>query len=303
MKICENCGMEYGDDSSFCPYCDERYGVVIAENDVISADFPAYAEEFPPIGETCVKEKSFAANRDEIFRRNMLLSVIGENIPAQNETYELHKPVKVTKKINNNGEIILYAKRNTVAEIFNKIKQSPIFKHFNFGNIVCMLAFAAILLFTGKSWYDKLNAPDPFINPPFPEVSENTAEEPHTLTVPNKITVTNDSGLELKLTYKDKQAEWAYGYNFEFTNTYDHDIDRFCDEFTGAEYSDKFYALWVIDTEELEVKAIEYWDDGIPQSSRSYTVKPGETVSGYMVLNFSDTEDYKPTLEFVHTVF
>lgn len=295
MKICENCGMEYGDDGCFCPYCDERYGTVILVDDVISADFPAYSEEFSPPGESIVKKKSFTANRDEIFRRNMLISVMEENIPEQNEEYEPYKPVKITKKPNKDGEIILYAKRNTAAEILKKIKQSPLMKRLNFGKIVCTLAFAAILIYMGKSWYDGLNDLDPYINPPFPEVSENTA--------PDKITVTSDSGLELKLTYKDKQAEWAYGYNFEFTNTSDHNIDRFCDEFTGAEYSDKFYALWVIDAEELEVKAIEYWDDGIPQSSRSYTVKPGETASGYVILNFSDTEDYKPKLEFVHVVF
>lgn len=291
MKICENCGMEYGDDGSFCPYCDERYGVVIAENDVISADFPAYSEEFPVIGKTTVRQESFAANRDEIFRRNMLLSVTEENITEQNEEYEPYKPVKITKKPNRDGEIILYAKRDTAAEVFKKIKQSPILKRFNFGKIVCALAFAAILIYTGKSWYEGLNGHDPYINPPFPEVSENISEEPQTLTVPNKITVTSDSGLELKLTYKDKQAEWAYGYDFEFTNTTDHDIERFCDEFTGAEYADKFYALWVMDAERLKVTAIVYWDDGVPQSSRSYTVKPGETASGYMVLNFTDTED------------
>ena len=88
MKICENCRMEYGDDNSFCPYCDERYGVVISENDVISADFPKYSEEFPPIGEICVNEKSFTANRNEIYKRNMLLSVMEENIPEQNEAVE-----------------------------------------------------------------------------------------------------------------------------------------------------------------------------------------------------------------------
>lgn len=295
MKICENCGMEYGDDGSFCPYCDERYGVVIAKNDVISADFPAYSEEFPPIGETCVKEKSFTANRDEIFRRNMLLSVTEENISEQNEAYEPHKPVKVTKKTDSDGEIILYAKRDTAAEIFKKIRQNPIQKRFNFGKMVCALAFAAILIYTGKSWYDGLNGPDPFINPPFPEYSENAAEETlpanSEISIPNKITVTSENGLELKLTYKDRQAEWAYGYDFEFTNTTEHDIDRFCDEFIGAEYADKFYALWVINAEELEVKAIEYWDNGIPQSTNSYTVKPNETVTGYVVLNFKDRSE------------
>lgn len=290
MKICENCGMEYGDDSSFCPYCDERYGVVISENDVISADFPAYSEEFPPIGETCVKEKSFAANRDEIYKKNMLLSVMEENTTEQNESYESHYPVKVVQKTNRDGEIIIYARHNTVEEILKKIKPSPILQHLNMGKIFCVLAFTAILIYTGKSWYDSLNGHDPY-----PEHSENAAEEslPDSaeLSIPQNITVTSENGLELKLTYKEELAELVYGYDYEFTNTTDHDIDRFCDEFTGAEYMDKFYALWVIDSEALEVKAIVYWDDGMPQSTHSYTVKPNETVTGYVILNFRNISE------------
>lgn len=292
MKICENCGMEYGDDSSFCPYCDERYGVVISENDVISADFPAYSEEFPPIGETCVKEKSFAANRDEIYKKNMLLSVMEENITEQNKAYEPHNSVKLAQKTNSDGEIILYAKRNTVAEIFKKIKQIPILQHLNMGKIFCVLAFTAILIYTGKSWYNGLNASKPSIYPPFPEnVAEESLPDSAKLSIHKNITVTSENGLELKLTYKEELAELVYDYDYEFTNTTDHDIDRFCDEFTGAEYMDKFYALWVIDSEALEVKAIVYWDDGMPQSTHSYTVKPNETVTGYVILNFRNRNE------------
>lgn len=289
MKICGKCGMEYGGDSSFCPYCDERYGVVIVENDVISADFPAYTEEFPPIGEICVKEESFASNRGEIYERNIRLAERAENILLQNEAYEIHKPVKVMKKFNKDGEIILYAKRNPIAkaaEIIHKLKGKKLsgtfIKALRISVIVLVPIFAMI---SGKIELESYNKPVPDIQPTV-QAEKNTEAS-----IPQKITVTSESGLELKLTIKDEQAELVYGYDYEFTNTTDHDIDRFCDEFTGAEYMDKFYALWVFDSESPEVKAIEYWDDSIPQSTRSYPVKPNETVTGYVVLNFRDSSE------------
>ena len=197
----------------------------------------------------------------------------------------------IARKNKGYGEIILDAKRNTFAEIFKKIKQSTILQHLNMGKIFGVLAFTAILIYTGKSWYDGLNGHDQYIDPPFAGHSENAAEDSAELSVPQNITVTSENGLELKLTYKEELAELVYGYDYEFTNTTDNDIDRFCDEFTGAEYMDKFYALWVIDSEALEVKAIVYWDDGMPQSTHSYTVKPNETVTGYVILNFRNISE------------
>lgn len=93
MKICENCGMEYGDDNSFCPFCDERYGVVILADDVISADsLPPYKEEFPVIGETGAKQENFASNRDKIYKRNIRLAE-RENFLPKMEVRAAYKPV------------------------------------------------------------------------------------------------------------------------------------------------------------------------------------------------------------------
>ncbi|MCM1330639.1 MAG: hypothetical protein NC253_14530 [Ruminococcus sp.] len=114
--------------------------------------------------------------------------------------------------------------------------------------------------------------------------------------VPKEITVKSESGLELKLTYSSEEEDTVhnpyknpiYRYSFKFTNTSDSDIDSFCKEFTGAEYADKFYYLIAADIETNETLFAEYWSDGVPQLNRVYTVKPGETVSGEIWLNFKD---------------
>ena len=295
MKICENCRMEYGDDNSFCPYCDERYGVVISENDVISADFPKYSEEFPPIGETCVNEKSFTANRNEIYKRNMLLSVMEENIPEQNEAVEPHKSVKVLHRTDSDGEIIIYAKRDKAAEIFNKIKQSPIVQHLNFGNIFCLLAITAIFIYTGKSWYDDLNASKPSLYPPFPEYYENVTEEAipqrSQILVPSTSIIVIEDGLEMKLTYyKEMKTDNEFCFDFELTNYTGNDIDNFWEKLTDSEYKDILSKLYIIKYNgwRAEFNTTVQWENGIPDANKSHTLKANETIEGYVILNLEN---------------
>lgn len=444
MKICENCGMEYGDDNAFCPFCDERYGVVILADDVISAvGLPAYKEEFPAIGETGVKYESFAANRDKIFKRNIRLAK-KEDAVKKKDVHILYKPVDPLVKFDKDGEIIPYAPINPVVKSYPKhVKRKlPV------GRILCISAGLAVLIFIGKNLSDGLNDTDYYIDPPLQEVSEAAYDEaayeieppsinerpkyvlasssnagrsvqvygsdeesfmyimhkpdngywdyqfkyydkgnaganfpklfadceefkecgftemlieyPHSdatsvllindgvpdmdteklyisstenykgdasgyreigyndivlghfttqtpidpsefefndrkllsseTYIPPKITVKSESGLQMKLTYDSELEKNFVNYKFKFTNTSNSDIDSFCNEFTGAEYADKFYYLMAIDYETNETLFAEYWSDGIPQLNRVYTVKPEETVRGEIWLDFRDKD-------------
>lgn len=74
MKHCIRCGADYGDDNSFCPYCDEKYGNVILKQDVISGTFPQYEEtEHHIIGDIEQRSDSFNANKLTVYKRNNLI--------------------------------------------------------------------------------------------------------------------------------------------------------------------------------------------------------------------------------------
>ena len=412
MKICENCGMEYGDDNAFCPFCDERYGVVILADDVISADgLPPYKEEFTVIGETGVKQESFAAKRDKIYKRNIRLAA-RENLLPKMEVRAAYKPVVPLAEIGKGGAISPYKPPNPIVEKFNNIlKKIKTIKLSKTGRAVLGVLSVAAVFFAviGFSWfettdtyadyqqakrdkeYEKFNTEqqaehiktvmrnydcciygknnavmylascysnnydfaytnetDTDLSPAdFSELfsgaegmenfesiliyytfnaggqteiydgtfdfenddkkehliksgeavwghleeKENTEKTENTVYVPEEITITSESGLELKLTNcREQITNKIYKYDFEFKNTSNSDIDSFCNEFIGAEYADRFYYLIAIDYATNETLFAEYWSDGIPQLNRVYTVKPGETVSGEIWLDFSDKD-------------
>ena len=422
MKICENCGMEYGDDNPFCPFCDERYGVVILADDVISADgLPAYKEEFPVIGETGVKQESFAANRDEIFERNNRLAEI-ENFMPKVEVKKVYKPVVPLVQVDSNGSIAPYKPPNPIVENFNDIrKKIKTVKLRKTGKTVLSILSVAAVFFIviGFSWFEttdtyadykfeksqkefekrfieqrsayaeaiaeyhntdaeyrciygkdnavihlignyigdydfayindtgkKLSLEDfselfsgaegmedfklmqiyypsgaegriPIYNGLLDikkedfnlsigsEYNKKNIEKDHLIKsgeavtgylveneylkgIPAEITIKSDSGLVMKLTNRVYQGEhYFYGYDYEFTNTTDHDIDKFYNEFVGEEYVDKFYYLSWYDSKK---SFNEWWDDGIPQSTSSFIVKPNETVEGFIILDFKDKD-------------
>lgn len=422
MKICENCGMEYGDDNPFCPFCDERYGVVFVVNDVISADgLPPYKEEFPVIGETGVKQESFAANRDKIYKRNIRLAA-RENILPKMEVRAAYKPVVPLAEIGRDGAISPYKPPNPIVEKFNNIrKKIKAIKFSKTGKAVLGVLSVAAVFFTviGFSWFEttdtyadykfeksqkefekrfveqrsayakaiaeyhntdseyrciygkdnavmhlignytgdydfayindtgkKLYLEDfselfsgaegmedfklmqiyypsgaegqiPIYNGVFDikkedfslsiglEYNEKNIKKSHLIKsgeavtgylveneylkgIPAEITIKSDSGLVMKLTNRIYQGEYYfYGYDYKFTNTTDHDIDKFYNEFIGEEYADKFYYLSWYDS---NTSFSEYWEDGIPQSTSSFIVKPNETVEGFIMLDFRDKD-------------
>ncbi|MBD5141485.1 MAG: hypothetical protein HDT25_08745 [Ruminococcus sp.] len=319
MKICENCGMEYGDDNPFCPFCDERYGVVILADDVISADgLPAYKEEFPVIGETGVKQESFAANRDEIFERNTRLAEI-ENFMPKVGVKKVYKPVMPLAEVDRNGEIIPYKPTNPIIKKFNNIRKNIKDKKIigNFKKSLCVLAgiyVFLILLILGMSRFETVDNTYIYNETVVQQTStvqeityvyDETAvqqtvirsetaysgngEVPAVKTaVPEEITITSENGLEMKLTIQSK-AEY-FAYSFEFTNTTDRDLDSFYDEFAGAEYMDKVYAMWITASNGNSIMHFISWEDGIPHTDQPYTVRPNETIYGTITFDFRDKD-------------
>lgn len=314
MKICENCGREYGNDNPFCPFCDERYGVVILENDVISADgLPPYKEEFPVIGETGVKLESFADNRDEIFERNIRLAEIGNFMPNV-EVRKAYKPVVPLVQVDSNGSIAPYKPPNPIVEkLFKRWKILKTAKVSKPRKILCILAsvYLIILLIAFIGWFRTTDIYRS--NKQFKEekkAMEKTAKyveyESAALNIPEEITITGESGFELKLTNCiECDEDNIYKYDFEFKNTLDYDTLYFWNDFVGTEYGNKFKKmvvsypnggnatiLWI-------VRATPYYDgydgysdisyDGVDEQGRHIPprVYPNDTLSGEIWLDFS----------------
>lgn len=290
MKICQNCGKEYGDDNSFCPFCDERYGTVILVDDVISADgLPLYKDEFPVVGEITVKQESFAANRDEIFDRNTRLAEI-ENFMPKVEVKKVYKPVVPLVQVGSNGSIAPYVQsvpivKNVPQNVknikkFNGVKKSVY--------VLIGIYVAYILLFLGARLFgDVVSEP---VYHDWGDSWETYVYETYVygngIPVPKDITITSESGLEMKLTleYKLENSKY-YKYRFGIVNTTGKGFDNVYQEFSGLEYTDKFYFL--IDDNDTREQII--WTDGIPDIAEGgRSISLNEFVSGEVWLDFSD---------------
>lgn len=282
MKICQNCGMEYGDDNSFCPFCDERYGTVILVDDVISADgLPPYKEEFLVVGEISVKQESFAANRDEIFDRNTRLAEI-ENFMPKVEVKKVYKPVVPLVQVGSDGSIAPYVSSDPVVK---NVKNKKVFD--NVKKSLCALVgiyLVYIFLIWGARLFGDINNESVYY--PYETYVYETYVYGNETPIPNDITITSESGLEMQLTFEFKQKNNKYyRYRFEITNTTNKDLDNIYEEFVGLEYTDKFYFLTA---HYLGIRENVTWSDGVPEAASSQPIKPGETVSGEIWLDFSD---------------
>lgn len=290
MKICQNCGKEYGDDNSFCPFCDERYGTVILVDDVISADgLPPYKEEFSVIGEVSVKQESFAANREDIFDRNTRLAEI-ENLLPKVEVKKVYKPVVPLVQIDGNGSIAPYVSSAPV------VKKVPQKNKKNFNGVkksICVLVgiYFVYLFFI---WVARLSGElnNEHVYYPYETYVHETYVYGNGIPVPEDITITSESGLEMKLflEYKLKNRKY-YKYRFEIINTTDKEIDNIFKEFAGLEYTDKFYYMTYHNNYVYWVDESVYWNDGIPDiaDSSGSTVISGGSVSGEAWLDFSES--------------
>lgn len=314
MKICENCGMEYGDNNPFCPFCDERYGVVILVDDVISADgLPPYKEEFPVIGETGVKQESFAANRDKIYKRNIRLAA-RENFLPKMKVRAVYKPVAPLAEIGGNGAISPYKPPNPIVEKFNSIrKKIKTIKLNKTGKAaLCGLSVAAVfLLIIGVSWFETIDYQKKQEQAAYTEAAEEVFDtieagekvsEYLSADIPEKITITGEDSLRLKLSYvKKSDTEGVYIYAFEFTNTTDEAIVYFCNKFIRADYTDRFVNLSVLYPNGKT--CLVFWKNGVPgyvlysgvdenglATNVPPYVDPNDTVSGNVYIDFGDKD-------------
>ena len=306
MKICENCGMEYGDDNPFCPFCDERYGVVILADDVISADgLPAYKEEFPVIGETGVKLESFAANRDKIYKRNIRLAA-RENFLPKMEVRTAYKPVVPLAEIGKGGAISPYKPPNPIVEKFNNLRKK--IKTIKLGKtgkeVLGVLSVAAVFLVTiGVSWFEpdyrqkkideeheKIYAEQAAYSEAVDEVSDANRECSY---------IYGKDGAVMTLFKRNDDEDWGgyWEYKFTFENETGKELYDFTELFAGADGMEQFGEMYVnyprdargrilisdgvpdIESEELFLSVLETYPLG---SDKFYhTVKTGERVWGY----------------------
>lgn len=297
MKICENCGMEYGDDGSFCPYCDERYGVVIAENDVISADFPAYSEEFPVIGETAVKQESFADNQEDIFDRNIRLAEIEKLLPKV-EVKKVYKPVVPLVQVGGNGSIAPYKSHNLITKkFFHRRENKRTVKISKFRKIMCILASIYLIIFilfiAYISWF-KTNDTHR-LNEQFKEVKKETEKsiewDSSALGIPEEINFKSENGIEMQLTFVYKMSDIRYyRYSFNMKNTMDSDIYSFWEDLAPPQYAQYRLHYMIANWSRHEKVTIE-WQDDVPvilNKDGECCLKSGESVEGDIWIYFID---------------
>lgn len=308
MKICENCGMEYGDDNSFCPFCDERYGVVILADDVISADgLPAYKEEFPVIGETGVKQESFAANRDKIYKRNIRLAA-RENFLPKMEVRAAYKPVVPLAEIGRGGAISPYKPPNPIVQKLGNVRKNLIAKQRKvlsktgkwrlIGFTSALLLLAVII---GISWADY----DANIQSAEIVVTEPTiyAVESRSVSMPEDVIITGESGLEMKLSNGTEREVLSttkngdvigtesieYEFEYEFTNTTDQDIARFWDDFTNYDILE--LSVYSVGDGNANYRSEYLWMTsvgGVMRAERDCIVHAGETATGVVSIEYND---------------
>ena len=299
MKICENCGMEYGDDNPFCPFCDERYGVVILADDVISADgLPAYKEEFPVIGETGVKQESFAANRDEIFERNTRLAEI-ENFMPKVEVKKVYKPVVPLVQVDSNGSIAPYKPPNPIADkLFKRWKILKNAKVSKLRKILCVLAsiYLIILLIAFISWFRttdiyRSNKQLKEVEKELKETEKSIEWDSSVLGVPEEINFKSESGIEMQLTFVYKMSDIRYyRYSFNMKNTTDSDIYSFWEDLAPPQYANYRLHYMIANWSRYETVTIE-WQDGTPvilNKDGECCLKSGENVEGDIWIYFID---------------
>lgn len=297
MKICQNCGMEYGDDNSFFPFCDERYGSVILVDDVISADgLPLYKEEFPIVGEISVKQESFADNRDKIYKRNIRLAA-KENFLPKMEARAAYKPVVPLAEIGRDGVIAPYKPPNPVVKkiknIRTKIKTVKLSKTGK--AVLSILSVAAIFLAVlGVSWFEATDV--------YADYQYNKRLKKYGLS--EEITVVSKSGLEMNLNNCIEITDGLYVYDFEFKNVSGEDMQYFWNEFTNEKYGKDFDKMEVLylneengvvvgnrvyvdlkDTSHYDGYSVSWIDDGIEKHTPPY-VHAGDTVIGYVEFDF-----------------
>lgn len=311
MKICENCGMEYGDDNAFCPFCDERYGVVILADDVISADgLPPYKEEFPVVGETGVKLESFAANRDKIYKRNIRLAV-RENFLPKMEVRTAYKPVVPLAEIDRGGAISPYKPPNPIVEKFNNIrKKIKAVRLSKIGKAFLRFIFVAVifLITFGVSWFETTDIYEAYQQKKIDEEHEKTyagqaayseafdeiSEADHECSY-----IYGRDGAVMTLLKRNDGEDWGgyWEYKFTFENETGKELYDFTELFAGAEGMEQFGEMYVnyprnasgriliidgvpdIESEELYLPVLEPFPLG---SDKFYhTVKTGEMVLGY----------------------
>lgn len=315
MKICENCGREYGDDNPFCPFCDERYGVVILENDVISAKgLPKYVEEFPVIGEVCVKQESFADNRDKIYKRNIRLAARDNFLPKM-EARAVYKPVMPLAEVDRDGKIAPYVPPNPIVKNFKNIcKKIKAIKLSKTGkSVLGVLSVAAVfLVVVGFSLFETTDIYADYQQKKIDKEFEKIFPD-YTKYYTEAVEEVTDANIEYSYIYgKDgavmtisqdidiKQEYWSYGFTFE--NKTGKKLYDFTELFAGAEGMEKFGEMLVfypngvygasgrilinngvpdIESEELFLSVIE---PIYPEKSTKYyhTIEPDETISGYL---------------------
>lgn len=311
MKICENCGMEYGDDNSFCPFCDERYGVVILADDVISAEgLPPYKEEFPVIGETGAKQENFAANRDKIYKRNIRLAE-RENFLPKMEVREAYKPVVPLAEIGKDGAISPYKPPNPIVVKFNGIRKK--IKTIKLGKtgktVLCVLSVAAVfLLIIGVSWFETTDIYINYQNKKNQKLYEKraaayseAAEEVFDANTDYSYIYGKDGAVMKLALLNDSERT----YSFTFENKTGETLYDFTELFAGAKGMGKFNKMSVsypsgargyipildgvpdIESEELLLPVLEplYSER---DTKYYHTIEPDGKVSGYLSVNIPE---------------
>ncbi|MGN0607970.1 MAG: hypothetical protein ACI4J6_02100 [Oscillospiraceae bacterium] len=289
MKRCEKCGAEYGDDGLFCPYCDERYGTVKGDNDIVSGIFP----EFPPdvsnyAGHIETNAVSFRKEREKIYSRNIRL--------AAKENYALKKVERRTAEAVKKEAVHKEIRPLTASNVSNgRLKPQNGFnlsKSFmRLGKIQKGILGAAVCI--------ALLAASVGIQMVWDGALADYEEKKQEKVIEGTFgrTIYGKDGSPMILRRLDNNDNW--NYTFVYTNTTDEPVFHFAELFSGSDDLENAADMLIIYPSGAR-GAIE-WEDGVPDISEENvyisvlenrqleidewrTIEPGETASGYLYI-------------------
>ena len=287
MKRCEKCGAEYGDDGLFCPYCDERYGTVKGDNDVVAGIFP----EFPPdvsnyAGHIETNVVSFRKEREKIYSRNIRLAA-KENYAlkkVERRTAEAEKKEAVHKEIRPLTASNVSKGRLKPQNGFNLSKSFMRLGKIQKGILGAAVCIALLAASVGvQMFWD--NADALYEEKKQEELSEEYFGH----------TVYGKDGSPMILRRLDNNDYW--NYTFVYTNTTDEPVFHFAELFSGNENFEK--AAKMLITYPSGAKGAVKWNEGVPdiEGEEIYisvletrqleidewrTIEPGESAEGYL---------------------
>ncbi|MCH5193943.1 MAG: hypothetical protein J1F11_08285 [Oscillospiraceae bacterium] len=223
-----------------------------SDNDIVKMELPAYEEDHSAIPDV-EEEASFAENRDEIFRRNMMIAAEEDQLPAQRVKYPDNMDAE---EIYPQGNVLSVHDVTEQEGVLSKIKH--IFK--TDPRMTMAAALFAIVLITASAVITKTASPSGgavAINTKAYEKAEDTAKSVYSAASAGLVELAINNKVTGGSTFENKGTVFVFGDSE--VNTADYLGNYFTGYVYGTYNPETFavdYALWSAETIPDEYKRL-----------------------------------------------